>query len=33
LDRNGNFKTENYDITDSIALAKASFKKHYEKEY
>jgi hypothetical protein len=33
LDKNGNFKTENYDITDSIALAKASFKKFYEKEY
>ena len=33
LDRNGKFKTENYDITDSIALAKASFKKFYEKEY
>jgi hypothetical protein len=33
LDKKGKLKTENYDITDSIALAKASFKKHYEKEY
>ena len=32
-DKNGKFKTENYDITDSIALAKSSFKKYYEKEY
>lgn len=33
MKKNGGFKTENYDITDSIALAKASFKKFYEKEY
>jgi hypothetical protein len=33
LDKKGKLKTENYDITDSIALAKASFKKFYEKEY
>jgi len=33
VNKNGNLKTENYDITDSIALAKASFKKYYEKEY
>ena len=26
-------QTENFDITDSIALAKSSFKKYYEKEY
>jgi hypothetical protein len=31
--KNNKLKTENFDITDSIALAKASFKKHYEKEY
>ena len=33
FNKNGKLKTENFDITDSIALAKASFKKHYEKEY
>ena len=33
LDKKGKLKTENFDITDSIALAKASFKKFYEKEY
>jgi len=33
INKNGKFKTENYDITDSIALAKSSFKKFYEKEY
>lgn len=33
VNKNGKFKTENFDITDSIALAKASFKKYYEKEY
>jgi hypothetical protein len=33
LDKKGKLKTENYDIPDSIALAKASFKKFYEKEY
>jgi hypothetical protein len=31
--KNGKLKTENFDITDSIALAKSSFKKYYEKEY
>ena len=33
INRNNKFKTENYDITDSIALAKSCFKKFYEKEY
>jgi hypothetical protein len=31
--KNSKLKTENFDITDSIALAKAAFKKFYEKEY
>jgi hypothetical protein len=33
FNKNGKLKTENFDITDSIALAKSSFKKYYEKEY
>jgi hypothetical protein len=33
INKNGKLKTENFDITDSIALAKSSFKKYYEKEY
>ena len=33
INKNGKLKTENFDITDSIALTKSSFKKYYEKEY
>ena len=32
FNKNGKLQTENFDITDSIALAKACFKKYYEKE-